>query len=349
MKNVFGYPEFDAEGEEILCTYDNAYSDMLMDIRVYRMEPGRKRGFCRRGEETAVLLLSGTVTFGWEGRTETVSRRDVFTDGPYALHACAGEEITVEAQTDAEILVQCTKNDTAFSGRLYRPEDAPWVYSCVGKFGNVAKRRVNTIFDKDIAPWSNMVLGEVLNDRGNWSGYLPHRHPPAGVLLLQVRPAGGLRRQFCGGPGIQERGQQLLRHPRRVPASPGSGAGLPDVYLLDDPPSGRQPLAADHPQRGRAISLASRCAGVTCPQRVEQRKKAPGFSGNPEPFYLETGPAQWSGSRRGAVPGPAWDSRSPAPRTWSRSTWSTKRISSSGVPWISPRSQSSTILTSAPT
>ena len=43
MKNVFGYPEFDAEGEEILCTYDNAYSDMLMDIRVYRMEPGRKR------------------------------------------------------------------------------------------------------------------------------------------------------------------------------------------------------------------------------------------------------------------------------------------------------------------
>ena len=93
MKNVFGYPEFDAEGEEILCTYDNAYSDMLMDIRVYRMEPGRKRDFCRRGEETAVLLLSGTVTFGWEGRTETVSRRDVFTDGPYALHACAGEAV----------------------------------------------------------------------------------------------------------------------------------------------------------------------------------------------------------------------------------------------------------------
>ena len=198
MKNVFGYPEFDAEGEEILCTYDNAYSDMLMDIRVYRMEPGRKRGFCRRGEETAVLLLSGTVTFGWEGRTETVSRRDVFTDGPYALHACAGEEITVEAQTDAEILVQCTKNDTAFSGRLYRPEDAPWVYSCVGKFGNVAKRRVNTIFDKDIAPWSNMVLGEVLNDRGNWSGYLPHRHPQPECYYFKFDRPEGFGASFVG-------------------------------------------------------------------------------------------------------------------------------------------------------
>lgn len=136
MKNVFGYPEFDAEGEEILCTYDNAYSDMLMDIRVYRMEPGRKRDFCRRGEETAVLLLSGTVTFGWEGRTETVSRRDVFTDGPYALHACAGEEITVEAQTDAEILVQCTKNDTrspaGCTGRRTPPGSTPaWASSAM--------------------------------------------------------------------------------------------------------------------------------------------------------------------------------------------------------------------------
>ena len=28
MKNVFGYPEFDAEGEEILCTYPSATSVM---------------------------------------------------------------------------------------------------------------------------------------------------------------------------------------------------------------------------------------------------------------------------------------------------------------------------------
>ena len=86
MKKVFGYPTFDAEGEEILCTYDNEYRDMLMDIRVYRMKPGQRRSFCRQGEEIAALLLSGTVVFGWDGGTETVSRRDVFTDGPYSVH-----------------------------------------------------------------------------------------------------------------------------------------------------------------------------------------------------------------------------------------------------------------------
>ena len=168
----------------------------------------------------AVLLLSGTVAFGWEGRTETVSRRDVFTDGPYALHVCTGEEITVEAQTDAEILVQCTKNDTAFSGRLYRPEDAPWVYSCVGKFGNVAKRRVNTIFDKDIAPWSNMVLGEVLNDRGNWSGYLPHRHPQPECYYFKFDRPEGFGASFVGDQVFKSVDNSFSAIPGGIPGTP---------------------------------------------------------------------------------------------------------------------------------
>ena len=53
----------DANGNvtEILCTYDNEYSEMLMDVRVYRMAAGEKRTFCREGEEIAVLLLSGKI------------------------------------------------------------------------------------------------------------------------------------------------------------------------------------------------------------------------------------------------------------------------------------------------
>ncbi|MBM6691408.1 5-deoxy-glucuronate isomerase, partial [Fusobacterium mortiferum] len=82
---------------------------------------------------------------------------DVFTEGPWCVHVCSGTKVTVKADSDAEILVQCTKNEKQFPAKLYAPEDAPWGYSSVGKFGNVAKRRVNTIFDHDIAPYSNMV------------------------------------------------------------------------------------------------------------------------------------------------------------------------------------------------
>lgn len=191
MGKVFGYPDFDENGEKILTTYDNDYKEMNMDIRVYRLGAGETRSFYRTGEETAVLLLSGKIVYQWEGQEHCASRKDVFTEGPWCVHVCTGTRVTVTAQENTEILVQCTHNDTVFEARLYRPEDAPYVYSAVGKFGNVAKRRVNTIFDHDIAPWSNMVLGEVLNDRGNWSGYLPHRHPqPETYYFLFDRPEG---------------------------------------------------------------------------------------------------------------------------------------------------------------
>ena len=32
MGKVFGYPEFDENGEQILTTYDNEYKDMLMYV-----------------------------------------------------------------------------------------------------------------------------------------------------------------------------------------------------------------------------------------------------------------------------------------------------------------------------
>ena len=74
MSKVFGYPEFDASGEMILTTYEGDYSAMLMDVRVYKMKAGETRSFCRPGEEIAVLLLSGAVTFRFEGRGHAAAR-----------------------------------------------------------------------------------------------------------------------------------------------------------------------------------------------------------------------------------------------------------------------------------
>ncbi|MDO5702101.1 MAG: 5-deoxy-glucuronate isomerase [Lachnospiraceae bacterium] len=197
-KKVFGYPEFNAEGEQVLTTYDNEYRDMLMDVRVYRMKAGDTKTFEYEGEETAVLLLSGAVTFAFEGTEKAVTRKDVFTEGPWAVHVSTGAWIKVTASADSEILVQRTKNEKTFASKLYAPEDAPWKYSSVGKFGNVAKRRVNTIFDHDINPVSNMVLGEVLNDPGNWSGYLPHRHPQPETYYFKFDHPEGFGASFVG-------------------------------------------------------------------------------------------------------------------------------------------------------
>lgn len=189
-KKVFGYPQFNQQ-EMILTTYDNAYRDMLMDIRVYQMSEGDTLEFSSDDEEIAVLLLHGKVDFMNEKIHATVERKSVFLDGPYAIHVSHRQNIKILAHQASEILVQKTKNDNVFITKLYEPNDAPWKYSTQGCYGNVANRRVNTIFDHTIQPSSNMVLGEVLNDPGNWSGYLPHRHPqPECYFFLFDHPEG---------------------------------------------------------------------------------------------------------------------------------------------------------------
>lgn len=198
MAKVFGYPTFDESGEMILTTYDNEYSAMNMDIRVYSLKENEERNFKHENEEMAILLLSGNITYFYEDKKEDASRINVFKEGPYALHVSKNVEVKVKANKDSEILVQCTKNDKVFDSKLYKPIDAPFKYSSKGLYGNVANRRVNTIFDHDINPLSNMVLGEVLNDRGNWSGYLPHRHPQPECYFFKFDRPEGFGASFVG-------------------------------------------------------------------------------------------------------------------------------------------------------
>ncbi|MFV0527699.1 MAG: 5-deoxy-glucuronate isomerase [Lachnospiraceae bacterium] len=190
-EKVFGYPEFDESGECICTTYDNAYRSQLMDIRVYQMKAGETRTFLKEKEEMALLLFNGTITLKWDAGEKQVSRKDVFTDGLWALHVCRNIEMVVTADADSEFILQATYNDREFPSRLYSAQDAPWGVVGEGKFGGNAVRKVNTIFDYNTAPYSNMVLGEIMNDRGNWSGYIPHSHPqPETYYFMFDRPEG---------------------------------------------------------------------------------------------------------------------------------------------------------------
>ena len=197
-KKVFGYPKFDEKREMVLTTYTNEYSDMLMDIRVYKVNKGEKRSFVGESEEVALLLLNGHLDIECDGLKIDAKRRSVFLDGPYAAHVSRNKTITVKALEDSEILVLKTHNDKDFDSKIYKPEDAPWNYSNKGKYNNTAARRVNTIFDYDINPKSNMVLGEVLNDPGNWSGYLPHRHPQPECYYFLFDHEEGFGASFVG-------------------------------------------------------------------------------------------------------------------------------------------------------
>ena len=150
MANVFGWPDFDENGEKILTTYENEYKDMNMDIRVYQMRAEEVREFSFEDEEMAVLLLQGKVIFRWDENLREVSRKDVFSQGPWCLHVCAGQKIMVTAVENAEILVQRTYNDRRFAAKLYDPEDAPSPFSPLHKSTEYCNLFVNKCQAKTI-------------------------------------------------------------------------------------------------------------------------------------------------------------------------------------------------------
>lgn len=191
MFEMFGYPEFSTVGEKILTTREGNYKDMLMDIRIYEMQKGQEKVFCMEKDEAAFLLVSGSLEFSYEKQQITANRKNCFEEGAYCLHVCRGTIVTLKALDKTEILVQTTENATEFDSKFYTPKDCTEVTAGLGLCNNTAVRLVRTVFDYSIAPYSNMVLGEIVATQGGWSSYTPHQHPQPEVYYYHFdRPQG---------------------------------------------------------------------------------------------------------------------------------------------------------------
>ncbi len=195
---MFAYPEFDKKGVKTLVKSDGKGREFLMDITVHRLAKGSRRTFLFADEEAAFLLTEGAVRFAAEGRTYDAERSNVFEALPSCLHAPKGVKVTVTALSDCEFIVQATANDGVFPVKFYAPEDIICTVSCEGRWENTAVRDVNTVFDYDNAPYSNMVLGEVIARQGRWWSYVPHSHPQPEVYYYKMPRAEGFGACFIG-------------------------------------------------------------------------------------------------------------------------------------------------------
>ena len=198
MSKPFAYPEFDENGVKVLSRAGDAVNDMMMNVTVYRMKAGEERAFLREKEEMAVLLVTGDVTFSWNGQTKTGHRDSFIEEGPYCLHTPKGVAVTVRANFDSEVLVQTTENLRNFDPVFYRPEDCRDDIFGLDVFDNKMKRTVRTVFDYKNAPYSNMVNGEVINHQGGWSSYTPHHHPQPEVYYYRYERPEGFGACFLG-------------------------------------------------------------------------------------------------------------------------------------------------------
>jgi 5-deoxy-glucuronate isomerase len=166
------------------------HSEMLLDFGILKLKTGGLETFAG-GRERAWLLINGSVTFMWEGKTETVTRTSCFDEAPSVLHVSRDTEVTVTADSDCEICVEQVDNSNLFEAKLYTPEDIRTDIFGAGTLNETSIRSVRTVFDGEINPLSNMVLGEVINHPGKWSSYPPHDHPQPEIYHYRFFPPQG--------------------------------------------------------------------------------------------------------------------------------------------------------------
>ncbi len=195
---MFNYPEFNEMGEKVLTRINGIGGESLMDISVFSLRKGEKREFYNDKQEIAILLIAGKIGIKADWVNEDAERRGLFDDLPTTLHVCKGVRVEIEAKDDSRFIYLSTENERVFATKIYRKEDVIQTVSCEGMWENTAVRDVNTIFDYDNAPYSNLVIGEVLARQGRWWSYVPHSHPQPEVYYYEFDREEGFGGCFIG-------------------------------------------------------------------------------------------------------------------------------------------------------
>ena len=230
-KCVRGYNEYTN------CDIRNGEGSM-MDTALLIMEAGDVFEFCEEKKELAWILLQGKATVEYDGKTVEMDRPNPFDYSTWCLLLSKGSGCKLTAQGHCEFYVQKTYNDREYPAHLYTPEETDtWRRGANGECGGCIKRDVRTSFDYENAPWSNMVLGEVVN--------LPGALPSAARgVFLPLRAARGLRR------GLGERrsaraAPQRHGHHHRGNTLHGHGARLCLLLYVGHPSPARRSVGED--------------------------------------------------------------------------------------------------------
>lgn len=178
----------------IICRSD---STMMMDVEHYKINESIE--FQSTDQEVAILLFSGELHIEVDGATYYLKRTSCFDESTQALHVSCEKEISIHAQCESEFLVQKIGNITLFETKVLNHSNTKQVtLGGENEHFQTCKRVCNTLIDIELAPYSNMVLGEIYNAAGSWSSYPPHHHPQPEVYFYKFDKEQGFGGCFIG-------------------------------------------------------------------------------------------------------------------------------------------------------
>jgi 5-deoxy-glucuronate isomerase len=177
-----GYNEITAMGR--------IHPEMLMDFWMLNLCKGDVFNDGSRLEK-AYLLLSGEVKLMWGNESRVIERKNCFDENPWCLHTGRDTAVEIEGLGESEVAIIRTENETVFKPKLYGPSECDVEERGKGTMNETSTRLVKTIFDNANAPYSNLVLGEVIGFPGKWSSYPPHHHPQPEIYFYKFWPENG--------------------------------------------------------------------------------------------------------------------------------------------------------------
>ncbi len=187
----------------------------LMDVGLLVLEEGDQFVIEEAEKECAVLLFSGKAEIDWGGKCCLAERPDCFHYEAYCLLAPRRTKITITAIAHSELYIQKTVNERDYEAIMFTPETVQTQHAGAnGELMGAMRREIKTFFDLDNAPFSNMVLGEVLNHPGKWSSYPPHHHPQPEVYFYRFDYPDGFGAGFANGEIYKtgHNGMSIIRH-----------------------------------------------------------------------------------------------------------------------------------------
>ena len=214
---------------------------MLLDFGILKLAEGEvwKDG---SDKERALLLISGNVSFEWDGTSREAKRSSCFDENPEALHVAGGMGIVLRGGSGgAELCYEACVNDRDFPAVYFGKNDIRNDVFGAGSLNEASIRTVRTVFDGESAKESNMVLGEVINHPGKWSSYPPHDHPHPEIYHYRMFPQQGF------GVSLLENDAHIVRDKSTSLISPdethsqvaGAGYAMYYVWMIPHLPDDR--------------------------------------------------------------------------------------------------------------
>lgn len=210
---MFDYLNNIEYGQNLISEINGKNSNMLMDVDVIKIKKGEQINLKEEEKEVALLHLSGTIELKWESYSYKNTRESLFNEEPCCLHVSKDKEITVIAIEESEILVQKTENENLFDSVLYNEENIRSDIFGDGVAQGTCRRVVRTIFDYSNAPYSNMVMGEVITYPGRWSSYPPHHHPQPEIYFYRFDKDQGFGSCFIGDEAFKIKHNSIANIP----------------------------------------------------------------------------------------------------------------------------------------